>query len=282
MRKFTEFSVKNSCRAALVLVLGSASLGFVSGAALAGSKTTVPAGFDHYILYMGTGVFDPFNPEPRPGVTGCAGLFCDGNYFNKEVMKRTDAEIESLEVEAKAFFLTRFGIDVDDPDLQGRVILKRWGMNPDFEYRAYQISGMKVPPEGYRVRDGGWYMQITDPDGVPLGGEFAGTHGPANSFFFFGHYNIQIEKHGHKHDEEIVIPYKALTPVTPQPDGSFLIRCELNHPEWGGGIVQGQVANITLPNGMVKGNGRNVVTFPAVSRIDSFKNGYEVPEGDED
>ncbi len=235
----------------------------------AGKRAKTPAGFDKFIVFMGTGVFDPGNPEPRPGITGCTGMFCDGNYFNKVIMKRTDDEIEYLELEAKEFYARRFGLSLDDPNMEGRIELHRWGMNPDFEYRAYAIPNMRVPAEGFRVRDGGWFMQITDPKGVMLGGEFEGVHGPVNSVYFFGHYNIEITKHGHPKDE-LIIGYGALTPVTPQSDGSFLIRCQLNHKKWGEGLIQGQIANITLPNGLVKGNGRNVVTFPPASRIDSF------------
>ena len=245
------------------------SLGMSSHAAADG-KITTPDGFDSLVVYMGTGIFDPAVPEPRPGVVGCDGLFCDGLYFQKDVMQRTDEEIYNLTLEAKQFYLERFGIDVDDPDNDGRVSFDMFTLNPDFEYRLYAISGMKVPSQGWLIRDGGFKLEVIDPDGIELGGELAGTHAPFGAAMFFGNYNILVTNKNGKPKDELLIFYASDVPGEILPNGSFVFRCDMFNDELGQGLGLGTIANVPLDDGTVRANGRNIITFPPASNLLEF------------
>jgi len=74
-----------------VLIVGLLGMSSVS---VADNKKGVPAGFDGFLVYMANGVYDPGQPNPQPGVENCEGLFCDGGYFQREIMGRSDYEIE--------------------------------------------------------------------------------------------------------------------------------------------------------------------------------------------
>ncbi|HSM54808.1 MAG TPA: hypothetical protein VK879_01535 [Candidatus Sulfomarinibacteraceae bacterium] len=63
------------------------------------------------------------------------------------------------------------------PDVQA------FGQDPRTEYRAYKITGYRVPAEGWLVRDGGFIVNI--PAGTTLHGEYRGEDGitlPSDSF----------------------------------------------------------------------------------------------------
>lgn len=236
----------------------------------AAGKPATPAGFDHVLLYMGTGIYDPNDPEPRPGLTDCSGLFCDGMYFQKEVMHRTDEEISELEVEAKEFYKVRFGIDVDDPTFSGRVGLEMFTVNPDFEYRVQLGSGMKVSQDGWMIRDGGFRLDVLDPNGIALGGESEGGFAPAGSAMFFGNYNILATTKKGKPLKEIIIFYRSKFPAFSLENGSFIFVCDMFHEEWGEGLGMGNIRFIPQEDGLIRGNGRNVLSFPPSSDVEFF------------
>ncbi len=231
---------------------------------------TTPAGFDQTLLYMGTGLFDPNNANPRPGLTNCSGLFCDGDFFQKNVMGRTDEEIYNLRQEAKDFFLQRFGIDVDDPANADRIAFEMFTVNPDFEYRVHLMSGKTTPPEGWMIRDGGFRIDILDPQGYELGGESEGTFAPAGFSMFFGNYNILITNKRGKPVDELIIFYKSLFPAGTMDNGSFIFVCEMFHEQWGEGVGFGNIRFIPQENGLMRGNGRNILTFPPASDFNDW------------
>jgi hypothetical protein len=233
-------------------------------------KLPTPDGFNSLVVYMGTGIFDPTNAEPRAGIIDCEGIFCDGMFFQKQVMGRTDEEIYNLTVEAKAFYLERFGIDVDDPDNIGRVTFDMFTLNPDFEYRLYAASGLKAPSEGWLIRDGGFKLEVIDPNGIELGGELAGTHAPQGAAMFFGNYNILVtNKHGTPRDE-LLIFYKSNVPGETLPNGSFVFRCDMFNEQWGEGLGVGTILTVPLEDGTIRANGRNVITFLPVTETVDF------------
>jgi hypothetical protein len=233
---------------------------------------TTPRGYSKYIVYAATGVIDPKNPSPRPGVTGCDGtLFCDGDYFHREIMKRSDAEFAALQSQAKAFFLERFGLNADDPASMGKIRFRDFTVNPSFGYRTYSFSGLPVPSSGYEVRDGGWLTEVIDPAGIKLGGEFEGITVPVGTIVVFGDYNIAVTNRSGDVDKEIIISYRSGIPIVPQQDGSFLFRCELKFDkDFSDGLAMGQVANVLLPDGRIKSNGVNRLTSPPLSTFDGF------------
>ncbi len=200
------------------LALTLMSFALMSASVLTNAKgkhlTPVPEGFDQLLVFMGTGIVDPNNLEPFPGVT-CAGLFCDGDFFNKEIMNRSEEEFAEITVQGKAFFLNRFGIDVDDPAVQERITFTYITLNPDIEYREYIASGTRSAAEGWLVRDGAFTLTVTDPNGLELGGEFAGTSVPAGTNFYFGNYNILETNRAGRPTKETIIFFQSAEPALP-------------------------------------------------------------------
>lgn len=235
------------------------SLGWM-GSASAMSPTPTPEGFDHYMVLMAAGVLDLAEPNPAPGVTGCAGLFCDGEFFQREIMGRDDAALAEFTAQAAAFFEDRFGVWVDDPALAGRISFGLFMTNPDWQYRMYTSSDSRTPAAGWPVRDGGYVLMVLDPDGIALGGEFEGSVAPAGSVMFYGNYNILIGKGASA--DELVMLFKSSRPAQIQADGSVSLLCELEHEQWGSGFAAVSVANVPLTDTLVQGVGRNVLTFP--------------------
>lgn len=243
---------------------------FISGTANAGEKVPPPDGFDSMLVYFATGIIDPNISEPRPGVTGCGeAIFCDGEFFHHQVMGRTVEEVNELEMEAKAYFLERFGIDVDDPINEGRIKLTRFTVNPDFQYRVQVFSGKQAPPDGWVVRDGGFRLLVTDPNGIWLGGESEGDFVKSGWAMFVGTYNILVTHH-EEPEEEIVIEYRSLYPAGVVDNGSFIFICQTYNNEMGTGVAMGTVQFLPLEDGTVRSNGRNIITFQPVSSVVDF------------
>lgn len=54
----------------------------ISYPVLADGNTATSNGFEKNIGFYGTGLIDPTNPSPRPGINDCDGLICGGGFFN--------------------------------------------------------------------------------------------------------------------------------------------------------------------------------------------------------
>lgn len=256
------------------LVTAMAGVGLVvsqSSAAGALFWTPPPQGFYSYITYTANETYDPSTPPADPRFTNCGQGVCSGDFFQEEIMGRTPAEVAALEANAKAFILARFGLDVDDPALAGRIFFTDFMIDPRGGYRARVISGMRVPRSGYRVWDGGWNMVVLDPNGVELGGEFAGRTAPAGSLIVFGEYAIDTRRRrGRRY---INISYRAGSPVEfGQSSGLGAFSCELLYGRQEAtqlydlsvehrGLAQGTVTFQPQPNGEVRDNWRNAITF---------------------
>lgn len=223
-----------------------------------------PEPFRHFLVYSAQGIYNPMG-EPFP--EGCfpgdplltLGSCTDTEtVFLKKIMNFTEEEIAAEEVKAREFFMERFGLDVEKLSEQGRVSMVPVRVDPRQQYTAFVIGGECVPEEGYEVRDGSFFLTITDPEGVELGGEFEGQMAPATSFMLFGHYNVLIK--GPNAREEI-IRYKSTMASMPS-QGFIILTCELQHPVWGEGLLQGLASTEMLGNGQVQGIIRSVLTFP--------------------
>lgn len=236
----------------------------------------LPVGYDGYLVFAANGSWNVF--EPHPTVPGCGvqPLICDGQYFHEQIMKRTADEIAAKRQEAIEHYKEKFGIDVNDPANEGRVELLSFMVDPRWNYRVYSWGGRPVPPEGYQVRDGGFLLRITDPDGYTLGGEREGVHVPANARALVGDYNILVERPSrrpgttsgaadHRPREEVVISYRADTFMTPNQFGDIAFSCQLSDDGFASGETTGFAqgfANQTIgPDGFIDINVRNVLTF---------------------
>lgn len=245
----------------LLTIVISLGLFIVVNARFSSSYCTpspTPAPFRHFLVYSAQGIYDPLIGEFP--FKGCSPVgFCAGGdvAFLKRIMKFTEREVSAEEGRAREFFLERFGLDVQKLSAEGRVSLFSWVLDPRQEYTAFVFSGESVPSEGYQVRDGGYILTITDPEGIGLGGELRGQKAPMGALILFGIYDILIT--GPNAREEI-IRYKSITPMIPSQ--GFIINCELEHPVWGKGLAQGLVSSVDLGDGKIQASIRNVLTFP--------------------
>ena len=170
-----------------------------------------PDPFGKYLVYSAAGVYDPTVP-PEEGDLA--------EWFHRKIMGRDDEAFEAERAAANAYFKETFG------DLYTEWSLNAFGVDPRNEYRAYFISGMRVPPEGWVVRDGGFMAML--PDG---------------GIVVYGDYNIKVTKWGKggPEPEPIIIHYQSAEPIYPTPKG-LMFRCVLrsdSFDDFGGGLAQG-------------------------------------------
>ncbi len=237
-----------------------------------GCTVSTPDGFDKFLVYMGAGAYDPDDPEFTPP---------DYIYFQKEVMGRDEAAIEADRTAAMQYFLDTFGLDffdeevVEDPtsveamspqgacqmaelcDIEGVATFNGFMLDPRQEYRAYAVSEMTAPAEGWVVRDGGWMVMTIEE--TTLYGTWGGEDGkvvPAGSMLVFGDYNIDTG------DQPIVIHYQSGSPIIPGAEG-IMFLCIVSNPEFGEGRAQGISVPQILEDGRTQANIRNILTFPA-------------------
>jgi hypothetical protein len=210
-----------------------------------------PDGFDGFLVFMATG-----------SIPLADGFFLDGMIFQQQIMHRTAGEIAQNRADALDFFATRFGIA--DASNHPDFLFLGFYVDPRIEYRAYVISGERVPPEGFTVHDGGWIALVTNPNGTTLGGAFAGVHVPLNTVLSFGDYNVEVTKKGKggPKPDPIVIHYRCNTPLVPTLSGGEVFDCALESDDFGAGIAQG-VTTPVIEDGSLQPNGRTVLTFSA-------------------
>ena len=249
----------------LKALLGAVYLILLAGPAAAGQQP-IPTGFtDDFRLFMATGVIDNA-VQPGAPFLNCFNLLCDGEYFHKTIMNRTDEEIAELEELAKDFYLERFGIDVDDPANQGRIIFMRYITDPRMNYRNYVAAGKRVPADGWFFYDGGWVVVVTDPNGYTLGGEWDGFHVQQNALMFFGNYQIIETNAAGKIKDRVNIFFRSAGPLNFDTRGEGSFRCELSldgqdFPNGPQGVAQGISSIYPIGPTSSKVNIRNVVTF---------------------
>ena len=177
--------------------------------------------------------------------------------FHKGVMGRSDDEVLAHMEAAAEFFWDRFGLDVNDT---ANLLFAPLFMNPGANYRAYTIGGERVRRDGWVVRDGGWMVTAVNPDGVELGGEFAGTRLNAGDLVLYGEYNIQVDGQHSTGKDEIVIRYKSGCPLVPNPNG-FAFFCDLESEDYGTGAAHGTSQGPVDELGMMNARVRNVLLF---------------------
>ena len=161
-------------------------------------------------------------------------------------MGRDDAAIAAERTRANAYFQATFGA------LYTPGSLEAFGVDLRNEHRAYFISGMRVPPEGFVVRDGGFIADLSN-----------------GGFVVFGNYNIEVTKPGGGSDPDpdpIIIHYESEHPIFETPTGLFFL-CRLSSDDFedfGGGLAQGISSPKTLADGRTVANICNILTFPGL------------------
>jgi hypothetical protein len=226
-------------------------LGFASG----GSPSPTPQGFDKYLVFMGAGLYDE-------SVLPAEGDLAD--WFHKDIMGRSVAEIDTEKAAADAFFEARFG--------PGLMPAFAFGLDPRVEYRAYVISGEWVASEGWVVRDGGFMTMVPDDGsgGMTLHGTFAGPTGkwiPAGAMMVYGEYNILREGPGNSNGhttQPLIIHYQSFSPIMGHPyESGIKFNCEVISEDFGEGLAQG-LSNPQTVGGKTQANIRTILTFPGL------------------
>lgn len=219
-------------------------------------KAPVPVGYIKYITFLGDGVYQ--SPDGTIFVDGIAG---DGMAFQREIMGRSDAEIETQKGKAVDFFLQRFGIDAFD---SANILFTGYEVDSRNNLRVLTESGEKVPPEGWKVHDGGFQVIVVNPDGITLGGEFEGVHVPANTALVFGEYKIVKEAvKSKKAEQPVVLRYRSKEPLIFSDFGS-VVRCEVSSDKHGPGFTAGLVGTVQGENGVIQANIKTIITFPSL------------------
>lgn len=219
------------------------------------SVAAVPDGFQQYMTYMA---------QPRQVDEPTVVNYENFKAFQAEVWGRDEADLAAFRAEAIEFFNDRFGLDFSDAAIAADgtqsipgATLRPSFLPPEREYRAYTIGGMRVPPEGYVVRDSSFGVRLEP--GIVLHGEYGGEQGKVaerGGSVVFGDYNILAPGPGNSgNDRTIEIRFKSGGPIAPNADGVTVFVCDLVSEQWG----EGQARGVVTPNGEI----RNVLTFPA-------------------
>ena len=154
------------------------------------------------------------------------------------------------------WFATEFGLDVEDPELDGRMILTERVVGPAVGHRVVMSTAEVVPPEGLSVTELGLQIHIVDPMGVELGGAWEGIWTPAGTLVAIGTYVIE------RAEGPVEVTYASTEPGFRDPSGYVAVPLAVEHPELGpgtafasGGVRQGD-------DGRIHYEHRNSFTFP--------------------
>jgi hypothetical protein len=183
--------------------------------------TPPPDGYSNLVVFIGDGVWNPTDPSYAPPTM---------EEIQREHWGFSDADMAQYEADAKAFFVDRYGIDVDDPATADRVMFTSYAADPRMGYRVVSMANRVVPAEGWPINDAAFLLSIVDPAGFELGGEFAGVTVPTGTRVTYGRYHFVPGE-----DEPILIDFQSISPYGVDAFGVGAIRCELFSKQLGAG-----------------------------------------------
>ena len=228
----------------------------------------LPEGFTMYLTFMGTGLYDLESPNPE--IPNCFQQLCVGDYFFDEILGFDDAAKEDYYQQAVTIWSTRFGINPEDPQWVGRVSAIPFYADPRNNIRAYSMAGTRIHRQGWEVLDGGWLLIVTDPEGIELGGDYAGLHVGPNTVFSRGKYIVQARTRHGRFLADIEIDYQARGPIAFIPGLPFVGNCEIigttingELVDWGLGQAQPSQIAVEVSTGESKMSYRNILTWGA-------------------
>ena len=223
-----------------------------------------PDSFDGFLVFVADGEIPVNEPPAAAASTFFTNVMCWD-------------EVEFADWKAGRFDIleARFGLDLAaaeaalnlnsviyaDNDLFIQVV----ETNPGLNYRAVAVGDREVPPEGWTNREGAIQVVVTNPNGLDLGGDFAGQHVPPGTFFAGGIYNVEVTDEDGPTGEELVLNFVSSRPIVPEPDFTFAFFCELDSELFSnGGLAQGTAQlPVVIREGVpfLKANFRNILTF---------------------
>jgi hypothetical protein len=182
-----------------------------------------------YGLFIADGTTDPLAPDYQP---------MDFDSFFVDHFGHGPDEIEAEKQEAKDFFADTYGLDVDQLVADGRATFDEFRMDYDVNYRVRAMPGRYVQPEGWLIDDLALSVTIIDPEGVELGGQYAGmTFGPG-IVGVWGYYAFDALHPDGSFDETLTIKYHSDDIPTFSVDGRGLYYCKLYSDEFGTGLAR--------------------------------------------
>jgi len=221
---------------------------------------STPVNYDTYLEFLGTGLF----------LSVDGGIFLDGlidgdgMHWQRQIMRRTDEQIEEERQAAINYFQTRYGVQIEGND---SIYFTGFEVDSRSDFRVYTFSGRDVPPEGWDMRIGGWGFFVFDPDGLTLGGEFQGQHVPRGAGVLFGDYNILADA-----SKEIIIHYEMSQPLILNQFGGAVLEFDISSDEFGEGVSEGS-RSTTVPDPsnplLIQQDVKVVFSFPADGIIKS-------------
>lgn len=247
-----------------------------AGMARADGPQPAPLGLSELIVYMADGLYDPMKPSPDPHMKNCDAMLnmCDGDYFQSHILGRNAWQRAVAEREAKNFFRERFGLDPDAPEMKSRLFYRMFQIDPRVNYHVVTASGEHVPREGWPVYFGGWIILVVDPNGVDLGGRYAGVHTGPGGMFIYGENVIDTSRSRNHGGPLPVIHYQSSQPPFVPPagpagvgDGALMFRLDLWNARLGSGLARGRGEIIPQADGRIKLDIVSVLTFPGYSQL---------------
>lgn len=135
----------------LAIVLGTVGIANALNSKV--SIAAAPKGFNHFLVYLA-------EPTLAPGEESTFTDPTHLDFFQHTVMGRTSAQVAEQEQLAKQYFADRFGLEFGAGS--SGFTFSAFVLNPHVNYRAYIASGMTVPNTGWKVRDGGFQVVLTE------------------------------------------------------------------------------------------------------------------------
>lgn len=211
------------------------------------ASQSAPAPYSGAIVFIADGTWDPLDPNHVPTTFEQA---------QRELWGFDDAAIAQYVTDSNAFFLERFGIDVDDPALAERISVGELVVDERANYRVVSMSGRVVPREGWKVTDVTRSVAITDPAGLELGGEFEGIVAPVGAMITVGRYTFASDE-----GETFHIDFRSASFIAFNGVGTAVAHCELTSEAFGPGEAFVAVRQQQSPSGEVTMDLRNVLLF---------------------
>lgn len=188
-------------------------------------------------------------------------------FLIRSILRGNDT-FESLNVQAEAFLLERFGFDFRSvpADANGMKFLPGllympFQTNPEVNYSAMDLTRDGQILHATRFKDAGFMAMVTGP-GVTYHGEFGGAAGkPATpgDVMPWGYYGVPgLGERG----RQLTIHYGAKEPMRGNADGNIAVACELRESPFGQGLAYGIAKFTPRTPGRVHVFVRNVLTFP--------------------